>query len=136
MKKIIFLFILALSVGFVGQSQVVVRKNYAAYLGALDTLTNADATSYTTTVNGPKSEISYQIKVLKISGTVAGHIKLHGSIDGADFGSAALDSVTLADASAVYQIRRTSNTQQKLRLTVTTTGTSSASQRTYLLYRE
>ena len=138
MKKLLGFIAIVLMLGVLPTTtQAQVQGNYAGYLGALDTLTNADANTYTTSaVIGNKHCITFQTKVLKISGTVAGTIKLYGSADGVDYGSAALDSLTLADASKVYQISRTYNGYSKYKWVVATTGTSSASERSYMLIRE
>jgi hypothetical protein len=135
MKKVILLLVCFAALAVSAFSQVSVGRSYGAFLGVLDTLTNADATSYTTTIPGEKTTITYQVHVLKISGTIAGSIKLYISADGTNFPAAASDSLTLADANGNYQIRRTYNAGVKHKITVATTGTSSASQRTYLFYR-
>jgi hypothetical protein len=136
MKKFILLLVAIIGYFVSSHAQMTVNRSYGAFLGVLDTLTNADATSYTTTISGNKTVITYQVHVLKISGTVAGSIKLYISADGTNWPAAASDSLTLADASGNYQIRRTANSGVKHKITVATTGTSSTSQRTYLFYRD
>jgi hypothetical protein len=135
MKKIILLLVCFASF-VVSQAQVSASKNYGAYIGPLDTLTNADNNTITTTIAGSKSTITYQIHVLKISGTMVGAIKLYTSADGVNWPSAATDSLTLADGNGNYQIRRTNNSGVKHRIIVSTTGTSVASNRVYLFWRE
>lgn len=49
---------------------------------ALDTVTNTGTEVLTLAVAGPKSSVTIAVKVLEISGTTAGAVKLYGSIDG------------------------------------------------------
>jgi len=110
--------------------------DYEGYLGALDTLTNADTTTYEVTITGPKHVISFQCNVLKISGTVAGKFDIYGSVDGVNYETAlAAASVTKTDASANYVISFTSNKYKKYKILSISSGTNSHSQRVYLLYR-
>lgn len=118
-------------------SQVQARTNYAAYLSATnDTLTNADTTTYTVSVTGKKSTISFQTNITKISGTVGGTIKIYGSVDGTNYATTALTTINLTDASANHATVYTSNGYQKYRYQIITSGTQACWQKTYVLYRE
>ena len=118
------------------EAQVQAARSYASYLGALDTLTDADTTTYTVSVNGKKTNISFQTNITKISGTVAGTIKIYGSVDGTNYATTALTSITITDASVNHATVYTVNGYQKYKYEIITSGTQSCSQRTYLLYRE
>lgn len=131
MKKLIVLIALAFS--FVCTQA---QTSYEGYLAALDTLTNADSHSDTVTITGNKHCISFQSRLLKISGTVAGTVNIYGSLDGTNFGTTALTTINLTDASAVWNASYTYNGYKKYRIVTATTGTSSASVRHYLLYRK
>lgn len=104
--------------------------------GYLDTLSNTDTTFYTVAVSGKKHAISFQVDVLKISGTVAGSLRLEGSVNGTTYETAlVVSAVTVNDASANYVIKLTNNAYKKYRLAVVSSGTNTASNRLYLLYR-
>ena len=136
MKKLILLLVCFAGLAVAAFSQVSAPKTYGAYLGVKDTLTNAQASSKTTTIPGNKTAITYQVEFLKLTGTVAGTIKLYISADGTNWPAAAADSLTLTDNSGVYQLRRTYNAGVAHRITVATTGTSTASERVYLFWRQ
>lgn len=130
MKKYLLAVVLILSFGLVSKAQ-----SYNSYLGPLDTLTNAQSKTYTVTVTGAKHCVSFQTNILKISGTVAGTIKVYGSVDGVNYGTTPITTNTLTDASVNWLTVYTSNSYVKYQYVVATTGTSVISERTYLLYR-
>lgn len=131
MKKILFLSTLVLMFSLArGQSAV------QTALGALDTLTNADTTTYTVTVSGAKSTLAFQTNVTKISGTVAGTIKVYGSLDGTNYITTAVTIVTVTDASVNYGITYTSSPYVKYKVQIITSGTQSCSQRTWMVWRK
>jgi len=131
MKKILFL-ILFSAIGFVSYSQ----SDNAGYLAVKDTLTNAEAVSQELALTGVKANVSFQVNVIKLTGTVAGTIKVFGSVDGTTYGTTAVTTTNLTDATANYLIAYTTNSYKSYRVTVETTGTSTASFRTYYLYRK
>lgn len=135
MKKLIGIIGVLLMLAMIPQQGQ--AQNYGAYLGALDTLTNADTTTYTVTVSGSKSIISFGTNVTRISGTVAGTVKLYGSVDGTNYTTYAVDSLALSNSSVNFlPLKLTSNPYQKYKLTIITSGTQVCSQRTYLIYRQ
>lgn len=148
MKRILSLIVIGL-IAFCtpkAQAQVQTNDDYAHVLtgtkganGAsvvLDTLVNTDTTVYIIAVHGAKSSIDFQITVAKISGTVAGTIRLEGSVDGTTYETAlATSATTVTDASVVYRVGLAVNHYQKYRLSVIESGTGSYSNTTYLLYR-
>lgn len=139
MKKYLFFLFIGLSflISNTTNAQVSVQRSYAGWLGALDTLTNADTTTYTVGIAGSKSNITFQTNVLKISGTVAGTIKVYGSADGGtNYVTTALTSVTITDGSVNYSIPYTVNSYDHYKVQIITSGTQACSQRTRLLYRE
>ncbi len=98
---------------------------------AVDTITNADATSFKTgkQVNNQTDVV---VKFTKISGTVAGTVVWEVSNDNTNFAVIATDSLTDASKNFAHTFVRGAETQgsakfKYLRVTVTTTGTSSAS---------
>jgi hypothetical protein len=119
------------------QAQVQTNDDYAGYLGALDTLTNTDTTEYIVSIKGAKHIISFQVNVLKLTGTVAGKFDIQGSVDGVNYETAlAASSVTKTDASANYVVTFTNNKYQKYRIRSISSGTNTHSQRVYMLYRK
>jgi len=132
MKKLIGIIGVLLMLAFIPQQS----NAQSGYLGALDTLTNADTTTYTVTVTGTRSIISFGTNVTRISGTVAGTIKLYGSVDGTNYTTHAVDSLALSNSSVNFlPLKLTSNPYQKYKLTIITSGTQACSQRTYLIQR-
>jgi hypothetical protein len=100
-----------------------------------DTVVNAASATHDFVLTGAKTSVSFQVNTAKISGTIAGTIKVFGSVDGTNFTTTALTSVALVDATQVYAITYAGNYFQKYRVVVATTGTSSMSEQTYLMYR-
>lgn len=100
-----------------------------------DTVTNT-GTAYLTSgrvATGNASTV-VQVNVTKISGTVAGTIKLQGSLDGTNFADVvttgtqtAITAVTAADASRSYVIYIDRNPYTHYRVTWTGSGTMAAS---------
>lgn len=117
-------------------AQVTVKNNYASYLATLDTLTNADTTTYTVEVKGRKSTVSFSTDITKISGTVAGTIKIYGSVNGTTFLTTELTSLTITNASTNLGVVYTSNGYQKYKVVLINASGGVCSQRTYLLYKE
>lgn len=142
MKKAISIFLTSLVmlcttfVGGKAEAQVQLTGNYASFLGVLDTLTNADTTTYTVSIQGVKTQLAIQANVLKISGTVNAKMYIYASVDGTNYSTAAIDSIVCSDASANYVKVLSTVPYQKLRLRWLSTATQSLSQRTYLLYRK
>lgn len=139
MKKFLAIMVIA-AIAFAvpnrAQAQVQGSDDYAAYLGALDTLTNTDTATYVVSIKGAKHCISIGDNVTKISGTVASSIKVYGSIDGVTYLPTALTTVTVTDASVNYGIVYTNNAYQKYKIQLITAGTQSFSHRPYLMYRK
>lgn len=140
MKKFlqIFLFSAILLVGLSKESHAQLPSgNYSGYLGALDTLTNADTTTYTVNITGNRHCITFSTKVTKISGTVAGTIKIYGSSDGGvTYLTTPLTTINLTDASANLGVSYTSNGYDYYKVQLISSGTCSLSQRTSLLTRK
>lgn len=102
---------------------------------AVDTLTNAAADTVYLTVQGPKSTVTFQYNIAKISGTVAGTIKLYGSIDaGANWKE--INSHTITDASVIAGYAINYNAYTKYRIIVTTSGTQVSSYDIWAFYRQ
>ena len=120
------------------KAQVQLSRNYAAYLGVLDTLTNADTTTYTVSIVGLKNHLAIQADVTKISGTVSAKMYIYGSINGTTYITTPIDSISTGNTTGLvsYKYTTTSVPYQKLKLQWLSTATQSLSQRTYLLYRE
>lgn len=133
MKKFISILLFA-CLTLAGFSQT--SGNYSGYLHTAQTLANATTFSDTVSITGPKHNITFQCTSIKNSGTVAGSIKIYGSTDGTTYGSAARDSVTLADGSAVYQFAMDRNRYTSYRILITTSGTQNSTHRVHLMYRK
>lgn len=126
MKKIIFLLVF-LSAMYVSNAQ-----SYQSKIGDT-TITNAGSPSFTATVAGPKSNVTFGYNIAKTSGTIAGTIVLYGSVDGTNY--AAIDTLTLTDASAIKSVAFNYNAYAKYKVTVNQTGTAVANYKIWLLYR-
>lgn len=111
--------------------------DYAGYLAALDTMTNADTATYEVTVTGAKASVAFQVNTTKISGTLGGKINIYGSVDGTNYLTTALSSeITITDASQVRGFVYSYNAYKKYKIVVITSGTQSSSHRVYALYRK
>jgi hypothetical protein len=138
MKKILLSLFMVASVAAlvptVGHAQF--NGNYEGYLGAKDTLTDTDTTTYEVTITGPKHCVSFQCDVTKLTGTVAGKFDIYGSVDGVTYETAlAATSVTKANATGTYVISFASNKYKKYKVLSISSGTNTHAQRVYLLYR-
>jgi len=132
MKRVLVFLVSLFLICTATQSKAQSADGWAA---ALDTLTNADSHSDTISVIGQKHCVSFQSNVIKISGTVAGSFSVYGSLDGTKFGTTALTTVSLSDATSNYLASYSFNGYKKYRIVTNTTGTSSVSVRHYYLYR-
>lgn len=108
-------------------------QSYQAKIGDT-TITNAGSPSFTATVAGPKSNVTFGYNISKTSGTVAGTIILAGSVDGTNYAS--IDTLTLTDASAIKSVPFNYNGYAKYKVTVNQTGTAVANYKIWLLYRK
>lgn len=154
MKKIILFISFLIGIASVSMAQVQISKDFAGYIigtkglvggnvpgsasaGYLDTLVNTDTTYYNVIVKGAKTNITFQVDVLKISGTVAGTIKIFGSANGTTYETAvATTATTITDGSVNYRVSFASNNFQKYQVQVIGSGTNNFSNRMYLLYRQ
>lgn len=103
----------------------------------LDTNTNA-ATAYLTTplVNGNVGNYSFQYVGIKISGTVAGTVKLYGSLDGTNYTQVGTDSLALTNVTTNTKIWEITNQKRmKYRLEIVTTGTVALQNKGYYINR-
>lgn len=110
--------------------------DYGGYFATLDTMNNADTVNYSADILGKKHNVTFQINVTKISGTVGGKVYIYGSADGTNYATTPLDSIVLTDESKNYQKAWNYNPFKKWKFTIITAGTQSFSQRSYLLYRK
>lgn len=126
--------ILALVVGLLAVCQVD-AQSYNGKLGGLDTLTNATSKTYSLNITGKKANVTFQVNVIKISGTVGGTVALWTSADGG-VKYFQLATTSLTDATAQYGFNYNYNPGNKYRVIVTTTGTQSSSHECWALYRD
>lgn len=123
MKQII-VFLLFISLAFVGQAQV---KTMLGSNGlARDTVSNAGTETWTASVARSKT-VGIIVAVTKISGTVGGAITIKGSPDGTNYYTIASSSQTPSDASANYGWEFTDPKWAYYQVSYTGTGTMSAS---------
>lgn len=88
MKKILFIAALALSISLSAQAQIVASASPlvgGTYGGVTDTVVNTASITKFIKVQNSNSDISIQVVVTKISGTVAGTIVPVASNDGVNF---------------------------------------------------
>ncbi|CAL7961476.1 conserved exported hypothetical protein [Gammaproteobacteria bacterium] len=119
-------------------AQVNISRNYAAFLGVLDTLTNADTTTYIVSITGKKAHLAVSADVTKITGTVSAKMYVYGSVNGTTYITTPIDSLVTSDNTGLttYKYTMSDVPYQKLKFQWRSTATQSLSQRTYLLYRE
>lgn len=134
MKKLIFaLFALFLAVAPVSGQ---VYSMLATTGNAADTVNNTSAETLTKQINGSYGEVTVQLTVTKISGTVAGTAVLQGSLDGTNYTILGYVNAQPADtANSVTNTNITTNVWTwpagsskylYYRVTVTGSGTMSA----------
>lgn len=129
MKK--FIFLLMLGVGLMALQPVFSQASTLTGTSglSLDTITNADATSFKTGKT-KESQLDVGVKVTKISGTIAGSVKWEVSIDNTTFYTIATDTLTDASNNYAHTFWKNAGGVQGSakwvyqRVTVTTTGTS------------
>ena len=93
MKKIVLLFVALLSINFVAKAQITKALTVAS-----TSITNTGTATLTAVASDVYKQISFQVNITKVSGTVAGKITLLGSLDGVNYKRVGgLDSVVLAD---------------------------------------
>ena len=140
MKKLILLGAVAFVMLAITPQKAVAQTgtgDYAGYLAALDTMTNADTATYEVTVTGAKASVAFQVNTTKISGTLGGKINIYGSIDGTNYLTSVLATeITITDASQVRGFVFSNNAYKKYKIVVITSGTQSSSHRVYALYRK
>lgn len=91
MKNIIAMLLLVLLGAFVMPTETKAQLVTLSVSAADDTLTNTQTGNLTLTANSPRDVITFELKVVRVSGTAAGTAKLQGSLDGTtwyDIGSA------------------------------------------------
>ena len=74
MKKIVLLFVALLSINFVAKAQITKALTVAS-----TSITNTGTATLTAVASDVYKQISFQVNITKVSGTVAGKITLLGS---------------------------------------------------------
>lgn len=129
MKK--FIFTVGLALLFVAFQPAVAQTSLTGTSGLTrDTITNAEGTSFKTgkQIN---NQTDITVKFTKLTGTVAGTVVWEVSNNNTDFAIIATDNLTDASKNFAHTFVRGAETQGSakfkfLRVTVTTTGTSTA----------
>ena len=132
MKKILFILIMLTGFAFNASAQ---SGSYAGYAAAKDTLTNTETIDHVVDITGAKDAVSFQLNVIKLTGTISGTVKVYGSVDGTTYGTTAISSDTLVNATNNYMYSYSYNGYKRYKVEISTTGTGTASERLYLLYR-
>jgi len=123
MKKIL-IGMLFCGLAFIGQSQ----NTVTTMTGSGDTITNATPDAVLLPVNYTHENLSVQIRVTKISGTVAGTAILSASNDGVNYVAIGSDTLTLTDVTTNTKIWPLTNANYLYyKVTVTGSGTMTAS---------
>lgn len=124
------LFLLALSIGLAVNASAQTPPRLAPLLD-----TNTDAsTQYLTTpwLPGNTGNLALQYVGTKISGTVAGSVKLQGTLDGVNYTYIGTDTLALANQATNTKIWDVSaQKRMKYRFEITTTGTVSLQNKGY-----
>lgn len=90
---------------------------------ALDTVTNTASKSLVVAVSGPQSIVTIVATVTKISGTVAGTVRLLGSIDGVNYTAADATTYTATDVAGGQSTSWIVTPSKYVNYKVTYTGT-------------
>jgi hypothetical protein len=134
MKKVLFLLLLVtMAAGSMAQG----TKKALTVSSADDTLVDAQTGYLTTTLNGSYGVVSFQLKVTKVSGTVAGTATLEGSHDGVTYASIHGTSYTItnvASQSAIWTIVPSNVPYYRLKLVMS--GTQSSIPTGTVVYRK
>lgn len=135
---IVLSLLLVLGVSFTGSAQTYTMT------GSADTVTNTGTKACSLKVVNNYSEISIQVVITKISGTVAGTVTLQGSVDGTTFETidtllvqnnvATFTATDVASQSKVFVVDQ--NPYLWYKLSYTGSGTMSATLKGYLLPRK
>lgn len=125
MKKLLIILLIGLSFGFSANAQVG-TLTWDAYGNTLDTLDNTETRYTTVAISRPAYGFNFVLKVLKISGTVAGTIAYQGSNDGTVYANISTTSATDASANYTYSVA-TFPPYKYYRISWTGSGTMSAS---------
>lgn len=137
MKKILLFLFMATCLIAVNQkvsAQVQQPKALSQAMRTLDTLTNVEtSTSNVFTVTGSKSTLSFQVHLIKISGTMAGTINVLASVDGTNY--YVLGTASVTDGTKSYGFNFAYNPAQKYKVEVVASGVSSYSAQPWILYR-
>jgi hypothetical protein len=130
MKKILFL-----STVFLFALLAFTNTNAQSFNGKIadSTFTNATTASYGLTVTGVKHAVTFVYTVTKNTGTVAGTITLQGTLDGINYVTLKVD--TLTDANAVIGNSYDYNGYSKYKVTIAQSGTSVTNYKVQALYR-
>lgn len=124
MKNLFLLFISLVSL----VTTSVAQSNVSTMTGSGATVTNTGSQSMTQTVTLAHRNVSVEVVVTKVSGTVGGKAKLYGSVDGTNYVDlSTVDSLALTNTTTnKYIWVLTSADYKSYKVTVTGTGTMSA----------
>jgi hypothetical protein len=93
MKKFLFVLLMILGLAFNTQAQTATLISLAAG-DTISTTSSRDTVSKVITATGAYASLGIQVKVTKVSGTVAGKAYLYSSLDGTNY--------TLTDSSSAF----------------------------------
>lgn len=134
MKKIISILLLGLAIMIAAPAESTAQQAAKGYMGALDTLTDAESVTQTLTpTSGYKGHIQFVVNITKISGTVAGTIKYYGTINGTVYELIETDNLT--DSSGVFGCSVVPSKYVGYKIVYAGSGTMGASFRAEYLYR-
>jgi len=130
MKKLLFLLSMFAAMAFtiVPVTDCKAQLRTMTVTAADDTLVNGDTGYVSIQVNEFRSIITFELNVLKNSGTVAGTAILQGSFDGTNYVQIGSTAYTITDVAAQYAnwiVTPSSHIYYRIR--VITTGTQSSS---------
>lgn len=145
MKKLFFIAVLALSLTVTAQTtRPIITPNTIGNMlstpthSATDTITNTTVKYQYAVAKGANITFTAQALVTKVTGTVAGTVKIQGSLDGTNYndlaGQTAFTLTDVASQSASFSVNP--STHQFYRIVVTPSGTQSSRIATKALARQ
>lgn len=133
MKKFITMIIFALCA-------VAVHAQFgAAYqfpVVAGDTITNTGTANKVFTITAGYTDIAIQPVITKVSGTMAGTVKVYGSVDGSTYSTFPVDTMNIAETNLSKVMTKSGTPYYKYKVIITGSGTMVARWKLYYIVRK
>lgn len=101
-----------------------------------DTITNTGTTYKVIKATAGFSDIAIQPIITNVSGTMAGTVKLYGSLDGTNYPSAAIDSMAISVSNLTRVFAKTGTPYVYYKIVITGSGTMVARWKVWYVLRK